>query len=245
MAFINSRSGYCISSGPPSQIGLWGSQMCYQTAYVPRVSTDGDAFAWDSLLCTKNGNTIGACSYDAECGANSVCSGGRCYPTGVSHDPWAYGAGNPQVVHEMSWNQVSAIMTAMGLEKEFNDMAQKMAFGRTMYLVSHKGQSFVATPLNVQYFRQDPQCSTCLKSVWQCDRFRDSDPLMYQQCMQLQDSFLFDVNQKSGIIIPLMIKINPVSLQAATAALSKCVMHCGDCLPNTPLSRSDAVPLFY
>ena len=43
----------------------------------------------------------------------------------------------------------------------------------------------------------------------------------------------------SGVLIPIMIKMNPIAFTAAAAALQKCVQHCGDCQPNTPLARGE------
>ena len=268
MAF-DSRSGFCISSGPPGPAAPFAPQLCFQTAYVPNQGVSNNAFAWDSLgcggkgilgdgslSCEANGNTLGACTFNEECGPTGICDAGRCWSRrntggpGQVHSPWTYDAGNPKVVTSLPWEEVQRMARAMGMEKAFQEFAQQYAFGSSMFLVQHKGQTHVATPLNVQYFRQDPQCSTCLKSVWQCDRYADAAKYdaeakqLHEQCLELRDSFLYDVLLPGGVLVPIMVKMNPVALKAATAALQKCVQHCGDCMPNTPLARGEQ-GLFY
>jgi len=194
---------------------------------------------------------VGACQYPEECGPDATCVAGKCWSKSEPHSPWWYENSNPKVVSDVAWSQVSQMMQAMGMTQQFNDFASKYAFGKTMFIVEHKGQQSLAVPLNVQYFRQDPQCSTCLKTVWQCDRFADAarsgDPeaqQLYASCLQFKECFFFDTMRPDGVIIPLMIKVDPVSFQVATAALQKCVQHCGDCVPDTPMARGETA-LFY
>lgn len=234
MAF-DSRSGFCVTSGPPGPAAPFAPQMCFQTAYVPSGSVANNAFAWDALSCRTNGQSIGSCSFDAECGPGAVCDTGRCWPANQVHSPWTYSAGNPRVVAQMSWQDVSDAARRMNISKEFNEFAQHYAFGQSMFVVEHHGQRCIATPLNVQYFRQDPQCSTCLKTVWQCDRFRDPakyDPQsaqLHAACLEMEQSFLYDTLLPNGVLVPLMVKMDPVSLPAAMAALQKCAVQCGEC----------------
>jgi len=255
----DSRSGYCLTGGPPGPAAPFAPQMCFQPAYVPNIAVNNNAFSLDALNCQQNGNSVGACSYDAECGTGAVCDAGRCWKKNdthhsvAAHSPWAYDAGNPRVVANMSWEQVADMMRAMGMESTFLEFAQRFAFGKTMFLVQHKGQTHIAVPLNVQYFRQDPQCSTCLKSIWQCSRYRDaseSDPVvkeMYQDCLEMEQSFLYETMLPNGVIIPIMVKMNPIALQAASAALQKCAEQCGDCQPKTPMAMGgpQSEALFY
>jgi hypothetical protein len=273
MAF-DTRSGFCLTSGPPAPAAPFAPQLCFQTAYVPNFSVDNQAFSWAGMGCNKNkgngqiggnqtnscssgscirnGNTVGACQYDEECGPGASCHAGQCWPNNQPHSPWWYDNGNPRITTDVGWDQVASMMNAMGMTDTFEAFAQKYAFGKSMFIVQHKGQEFLAVPLNIQYFKQDPQCSTCLKSVWQCDRFADAsrngDPeamKLYHNCIQFQDCFLFDTMRPDGVIIPIMIKVDPVSLGVATAALQKCAMHCGDVLPNTPLARGQVKGLYH
>jgi hypothetical protein len=167
-------------------------------------------------------------------------------------NPYAYENGQPKVVADLAWETVSQILSGMGLEKEFQKFAEKYAFGKSMFLVKHQGKTHLAVPLNVQYFRQDPQCSTCLKTIWQCNRYRDQakyDPeaaKMYQACLEFEKVFLYDTVGSSGVVIPIMVKVDPVSLGVASAALNKCAMHCGDVQSNTPLALdNNDFRLFY
>jgi hypothetical protein len=241
----DSRNGYCLTGGPPGPAAPYSVAVCFQPAYVPNTSVGNNSFAWDALRCQQNGNAVGACSYSAECGPGAVCDAGRCWPSDKVHSPWTYDAGNPRVVADMSWEQVSELTKAMGMEASFREFAKHFAYGKSMFLVKHKGQTHVAAPLNVQYFRQDPQCSTCLKTIWQCNRFRDAAQYdseakqLYESCLELSECFLFDTMLSSGVLIPIMVKMNPVALPAAIAALQKCVEQCGDSQPFDALARGD------
>jgi hypothetical protein len=256
MAF-DTRSGFCLTSGPPGPAAPFAPQMCFQTAFVPNYTVDNQAFAWAGLGCQKNGSCIpnsmlvGACQYDEECGPNAVCDNGKCWPKDKPHSPWWYQSGNPRIVADMSWTQVEKILTAMGMKQQFEEFAKQYAFGKSMFIVEHEGRQSLAVPLNVTYFRQDPQCSTCLQSIWQCERFADGarsgdreSQKLYEKCQEYQKAFFFQTLRPEGVLIPIMVRVDPVSLVVAAAALQKCVQQCGDYVPNTPMSRGETA-LFY
>lgn len=102
------------------------------------------------------------------------------------------------------------------------------------YLVDNQGTS---TPMVALGDRNQPQCSTCLKTVWQCDRFKDTDPASYAKCQQLKNCFLYDVVRPGGSMIPVGVKNTPECRRASEAAAQKCITRCGDCVPQ-PMSST-------
>ena len=153
MAF-DSRSGFCLTGGPPGPAAPFAPQLCFQPAYVPNGNVGNNAFSWDALRCQANGDSVGGCSFSEECGPGGTCNAGNCLS--INCGPMTYNSGNPKIVKSMPWEQVNDMMKAMGMEQTFQEFAKYFAFGKSMFLVEHQGQTIIATPLNVQYFRQDP-----------------------------------------------------------------------------------------
>lgn len=255
MAF-DSRASYCKLSGPPAPAAPYAPQSCFEVPYVPNYSNNNSGFSQqamgcNTLSCQPNGQIIGACQFSEECGVNGVCDTGVCWNRGQAHNPSWYSNGNPRVVADIAWENVEQMFNSMGLGQQFKQIADTMAYGKSMFVVEYKGQQHIAVPLNTVYFRQEPQCGNCLRTLWQCDRFEDAarngdaqSALLYQKCQQYRDVFFYDTMNLQGIVIPIMVKVDPESLQVARAALQKCNQHCGDYSIDTPMSRGEDV-LFY
>jgi hypothetical protein len=256
MSAFDPKAGFCYLSGPPAPAAPFAPQMCFQTAYVPETNIDNHAFAWDSLNCVENHQVIGACSYDEECGPGRICDAGFCRNANQVHAPHGYFSSNPRVLTVLEWNKVRDICKAMGPDAEalFESFAKQFAYGKSLFLVKlpNNGQVFIATPLNAQYFFQEPNCSNCLKTLFQCSRFADKaqyDTASEDKqltCQQMERAFLYDTLLPNGVTIPIMIKMDPLSLPVAEAALQKCAQQCGGCQPLTPMALyGSQAPLFY
>ena len=234
MAF-DSRSGVCTRIGPPSFASLYAPQMCFQPAFVPSIAVSNQAFSCRALTCG-----LGTASLLDTKGTDN---GSNPFSSRQPHSPWEYECGNPHIVVDVAWEEVEKIAKCEGWWPQFQEFACKYAFGKSLFLVKYRGEEFLATPLNIVA----PECILCLKTVWQCGRFCDaakSDPearKLYECCLEYQNSFFYDTVRKDGTLIPVMIKITPIALKVATAALSKCALQCGNCQPNTPLARGENV----
>jgi len=137
----------------------------------------------------------------------------------------------------MSWEEMAQFAQASGVPMP------KDTFGQEMLMVEQPGpggrpERFVVTPLTSTYRNSnEPQCSTCLKTVWQCDRFQATGDLKkYQQCKAMESCFLYDVQQADGSLLPVVVKNTPECMGCAKAALQKCAVNCAQCQPNDGLA---------
>lgn len=103
------------------------------------------------------------------------------------------------------------------------------------YMMEKNGTRFEAQPLHTQYNRNEPQCSTCLRTIWNCDRFPEASAEK-TQCQRFEQCFLYDTRRPDGTLIPLAVKNSPECQGAVQAALQKCVTQCGSCIPTDALA---------
>jgi hypothetical protein len=188
---------------------------------------------------------IQACYYDSECGAGNSCVSGTCWQTTTPDSQFAYRSSNPRIQKEMTWRDVQQFMQATGVGPSFDEFAKTSAHGDKMFLATHNGQSSVIVPLNVDYFNQDPQCSTCLKTVWNCNRYKDladggdaEAQQLYNQCKDFESCFLYDTVDPNGIIIPISVRMTPQCKVATAAALQKCATRCGSAQMFDTMARA-------
>lgn len=79
-----------------------------------------------------------------------------------------------------------------------------------------------------------PQCNTCLKSVFQCDRFKAiGDEQGYNQCRKAQSCFVFDAVRPDGRIIPLSMRTSAECAKMGYPGLRQCVTQCSTCQPRS------------
>lgn len=90
------------------------------------------------------------------------------------------------------------------------------------------GQDVHVAPLfQIQRRNQDPQCSTCLKTVWQCET-QEAQQLYgsQQQCEARNQCFVYDLVQPSGRLIPVGVIDTPECRDIAQEALQRCAFQC-------------------
>lgn len=208
---MSSSTSSCCFRGPPGLATPYVRQECFQTAYAPGPrSNDCGCCGQQSsgVNCVRTFGTRGSCLYNAECQTvGNRCRNGRC---------GTFESNNPRVVK-----------------------TQDAANDPNTYLVRDpSGEQCVVTPLLSTRGRQtEPQCSTCLKTIWQCDRLRNTQPQAYEQCKRFSKCFLYDTVREDGTIIPLSVRMTPECMGAARAALEKCATRCGQCQPTDALAR--------
>lgn len=243
MAGYEKNSGACYTGVPSAPFAPYAPQICFQPAFVPSAAVNNTSFSNDALSVMPNYSSTGQVLFPQET------------------SPWGYVSSNPKIVNVMAWEDVQKFMYATGQKQTFDDFVTWGALGRNMYLVHYKNQTMVAAPLNVEYFNKEPNCSNCLKSLWQCDRYKNqmqSQPnnseeqgaatIMYNVCKTCSECFLYDCILPSGVLIPIMIKINPTCLLVVKSALEKCILECGASHSITPMANRGTngdYPLFY
>lgn len=237
------KFGTCQFRGPPGLATPYAGMSCFQPPYSVNPnpqdicnSTPSDQANpnCNQVNCVPTWKSFGTCYYDQDCqsaGRRARCFNGRC---------GTFDAANPQVIKELSWNELKAFGSAMNIPI---DPRKRPGFcnNPNLLLVSYQGEHHIVAPLSGNQGHgstvPNPQCQTCLKTVWQCDRFLGTNnKRAYRNCKELSSCFLYDVVRLDGTIIPTTIKMNSKCMQVAHAALKKCASRCATCVPQDALA---------
>lgn len=222
---FTSKSGTCRFRGPVGIATPYVQTQCFQPAYVSATESSGSA---RDLNCTQTWASTGACYYDQECNnIDGKCASGMC---------GTYYSNNPRVVRELSPGEVSDYCQNAG--------NCDIALGDEVLLVSYLGENHVVVPIQKTYhYRNDPQCATCLKTVWACNRFKASgNHAAYRQCKKFESCFLYDIVRPDGTMIPVGLKLTPECVACGRVALTKCANNCGNCMPFDSMARLQGGP---
>ena len=87
----------------------------------------------------------------------------------------------------------------------------------------------ILTSLSVQ-----PQCKTCMTTVFQCERFKEVDPEAYKKCMEYKRMLHYDVITPDGSFIPMAVEMSNEGFAAYHAAVQRCSVACASCQVNYP-----------
>lgn len=218
------RTGVCslnLGNFGNNPFAVYSNAACFESCYLP-TTKDMNCV---NTFSTSNQN----CQYSKTCGNEGECYLGNCWSTTKPSNPNAFQSNNPQIIKELPWNDAYTHAKANGYESEFNEFAKQFAFGDIMYIIESQGKMHLACPLNIFEYQNKAQAVACLKTVWQCERFRDfaaqNNPeaeFLYNVCKRYESYFLFDVVTPQGRLIPAMAVINEESLPVIKAALKKC-----------------------
>lgn len=227
---FTSKTGSCRFRGPPGLATPFARHYCFQTAYAPGPVGPNDCECCgqnsSGLNCMRSWATRGSCYYGAECqNVGNQCFNGKCGP---------FESNNPRVIKTMPWSDMAAFGAAVGMG------VPDLARGQNMILVNDgSGQPTVAVPLNVSRTNQsEPQCSTCLKTVWNCEKYRNLNQKQeYETCKRFEKCFLYDTVREDGTLIPVAVRMTPECFGAANAAVKKCATRCGNCVPFDGLAK--------
>lgn len=79
-----------------------------------------------------------------------------------------------------------------------------------------------------------PQCNTCMTTVFQCERFREVDPVAFQKCNEYQRMIHYNIVTPDGSLIPAAAEIDGPGFDVFDAAVQKCGVACASCAVNYP-----------
>lgn len=217
MAFRNS----CHWRGPPGYQVTFARSECFQPPFTTGSSNHGTS------NCIKSWSVRGSCMNDSECpGIRNFCENGKCAK---------FESNNPKVVAQMPWSQMSQFANAVGVNIN-------QAPGKDMYLVERDNETAVVVPLQS---KTEPQCGTCLRTIWNCERFKNSDPNQYDRCQTFSKCFYYNTVRPDGRLIPVAVKATPECLAAGHAAIQKCATKCGSIEPRDSLASNSAPERFW
>lgn len=206
MSSFGSNSGVCRWRGPPGYQVTFARSECFQPPFATNSNTPKN--------CVKSWSVRGSCMYDAECpGVRDFCENGKCAN---------FNSGNPKVVAQMPWTQMEQFANATGVNIN-------QAPGKDMYLVERDNETAVVVPLSTD--RVNPQCGTCLRTIWNCNRFKPNSQ-KFQKCKSFSKCFYYDTVRPDGRIIPVAVKATPECLAAGHSAIQKCATKCGQVQPH-------------
>lgn len=107
------------------------------------------------------------------------------------------------------------------------------------YVVDETGTTKVVCPILTSDHVQ-PQCKTCLTTVFQCEQFKEIDPMAYAKCKEYQRMIHYDVVTPNGQLIPMAVEMDGPGMSVFKTAVQKCGFICGSCKVNYPSMNYDA-----
>lgn len=70
------------------------------------------------------------------------------------------------------------------------------------------------------------RCNMAMNTVWNCERFKDSNPKAYEQCMAYQRMIHYDLVTPNGGFIPVAYEMTRAGYSAYQSALKKSMNQC-------------------
>ena len=107
------------------------------------------------------------------------------------------------------------------------------------YVIDETGKTKVVCPILTSLFTQ-PQCNTCLTTVFQCERFKEVDPAAYAKCEEYKRKIHYDVVLPNGSFIPTAVEMDNTGYDVYHAAVQKCGIQCSGCSVYYPAQNFEA-----
>jgi hypothetical protein len=101
------------------------------------------------------------------------------------------------------------------------------------YVVDETGQQKVVCPILTSHNVQ-PQCKTCLTTVFQCERLKEIDPVAYQKCREYQRMIHYDIVTPNGDFIPMAVEMDGPGFDVYRTASQRCGVQCSSCAVHYP-----------
>lgn len=109
-----------------------------------------------------------------------------------------------------------------------------------LIVIDETNQAKVVCPILTSLFTQ-PQCNTCLTTVFQCERLKEVDPQAYIKCQEYKRKIHYDVVMPNGSFAPLAVEMDDDGFAAYHAAVQKCGIQCSGCSVNYPAQNFEPI----
>ena len=220
---FSSQTGSCqYYNGATNLATPFVRSSCFEPAYLNAQSENapcgcpsGDNGYGSQLNCVPAYGHRGACYFDRECGPGQVCQSGFCQQ-GSAFD-------NRNSIWRRENSRVVGYAPA-----DFKAPNGQVCKTQPYVVVDETKKRKVVCPILTSQESQ-PQCNTCLNTVFDCERFKGRDPNKFQQCMQYQRMLHYNVVTPNGQLIPLAIEMEGEGMEVARVAMDKCAFVCGSC----------------
>lgn len=101
------------------------------------------------------------------------------------------------------------------------------------YAVDETGKSKVVCPI-LTAANVKPQCQSCMTTVFQCEQFKEIDPVAHRRCEDFKRMIHYDIVTPNGQLIPMAVEMDGEGFDVYKAAMQKCAFQCGNCVVNYP-----------
>ena len=151
--------------------------------------------------------------------------------------PSSYGQGISNPIQPLSyssfdnrnsiWRRENSVIVGYA-PRNYTTPQGKTCKNQPYYVMDETNQPKVVCPIFNSH-RVQPQCNTCLNTVFQCERFKSHDPLKYQKCKEFQRMIHYDIVSSNGHLIPMAVEMDKEGFEVYETALKKCAISCGEC----------------
>lgn len=188
----------------------------YRNTYVHE-NTPHTQNSRSSLLCMpiRGTQSRGACAFDQECGPAQVCQHGVC-----KNDA-------PYDARNSVWRREYSRVVGYA-PRNYKSPDGQVCRQQPYYVVDETNRRKVVCPILTSYESQ-PQCSTCINTLFNCDRFRETDPTKYRQCREMQRTIHYQIVTPNGQLIPMGAEMDGDGMKVMNMALRQCGTVCGSC----------------
>ena len=217
----SSRTGQCRSYNMITNIATpFARSSCFEPAYVSQVNDENSNEPYVSYQSHS-----GITNNDHHCGFDT-----------------AYGNGIPNHMNPLKttpfdsrnslWRREHSIIVDYA-PRDFKSTDGTTCPQQPYYVIDETGTRKVVCPILTSDHVQ-PQCKTCLTTVFQCGQYKEIDPFAYQKCREYQRMIHYDVVTPNGQLIPMAVEMQGPGFEVFRAAVQKCGTVCGSCAVNYP-----------
>jgi hypothetical protein len=219
---FSSRTGSCRSYNSMTNLATpFVLRSCFEAAFntpMNDINSDDPKTYYESHLNITNNDRN--CGFDSAYGMNIPSNVGNANPMApVKMTPWDN--------RNSLWRRENSVVVGNAPQDSKTESGQ---YCETMPLYVVDETNTVKTICPVLTSRStNPQCQTALNTVFQCDRFKDVDPVAYDKCRQYQRMIHYNVVSPDGSFIPIGIEMTDTAFDVYKIALQKASVACASC----------------
>ena len=217
----SSRTGQCQSYNMITNLATpFARSSCFEPAYIAKMNDNNSNEPrpfYESHYNIKNNDS--SCGYDT-----------------------AYGNGLPNALNPLKitpfdsrnsiWRRENSMIVDYA-PRDYKSPDGSTCPQQPYYVVDETGNPKVVCPILTSDHVQ-PQCKTCLTTVFQCEQYRELDPVAYSKCREYQRMIHYDIVTPNGQLIPMAVEMDGQGFEVFRAAVQKCGTVCGSCAVNYP-----------